>query len=411
MSFTRRSLAAAVVAALAPAAPAVAGGPPLPSEQSRSGVASLDGADRYLAVTLGGKTAVLAQRAASGAVTSRLELAGRFGIPLVAYDSTGGGLSGDGRTLVLVRPRAGFPRRSTTFAVLSTHGRLRLRRVVRLRGDFSFDALSRDGRSLFLVNYVSPRDPTKYRVRVYDLARRRLDPKPIVDPREAPDEMNGFALSRATSADGRWAYTLYQGTDGKPFIHALDTRDRKAVCIDLDDPALARGDAFELRLTLAGARLDVRRRSALLATVDTATLRVRSGPAAVAEARAQQATGDPAGPHLRWPAVALALLGAGLVAGLALRRRARPRAEPAAALAAHDSSKRLPGKRFEPRSSADGWAEAEAIDDEAVAQAAVADDERVAAELREHGAHDARAREDDLGAGGLQPDDRAPLVR
>ena len=100
-------------------------------------------------MTLGGRTEVLAQRAATGDVTSRLQLRGRFGIPLVAYDATAGGVSTDGRTLVLIRPRAGFPRRTTTFAVLSTHRWLRLRKTLRLAGDFSYDALSPDGRLLF----------------------------------------------------------------------------------------------------------------------------------------------------------------------------------------------------------------------------------------------------------------------
>ncbi len=328
MSSGRRSLAGAAVAALAfaiSAGPAAADGLPLPVEESPSGVVSADGASRYLTVTLGGRTAILAQRTETGDVARRTELAGRFGIPLVAYDSTAGGLSGDGRTLVLINPRRGFPRRTTTFAVFSTGPRsLRLRRILRLPGDFSYDALSPDGRSLFLINYISRTDPTKYRVRVYDLERNRLDPKPIVDPREAPDEMNGFALSRVTSTDGRWAYTLYQGTDGKPFIHALDTRDRKAVCIDLDDPALlSSGNSFELRLLSAarGTRLDVRRGGALLATVDTATFRVRSGAAAVRAARPEVVDNNAAGPHLEWPALAAALLGAGALLRLAVRRR------------------------------------------------------------------------------------------
>ncbi len=326
MSFTRSPLACVAAAALvlvAGAATAHADGLPLPVEESPNGVASSDGASRYLTVTLGQRTAILAQRTKTGDVRSRTELPGRFGIPLVAYDSSAGGLSADGRTLVLIKPRSGFPRRTTTFAVFTAGPRpLRLRRILRLRGDFSYDALSRDGRSLFLINYVSATDPTKYRVRVYDLARNRLDPKPIVDPREAPDEMNGFALSRATSRDGRWAYTLYQGSGGEPFIHALDTRDRKAVCIDLHDPALATGNPFELRLLAAarGARLDVRRRGALLATVDTATFRVRSGPAAVAAARPAVADNNAPGPHLLWPALGLALLGGVALLRLVLRR-------------------------------------------------------------------------------------------
>jgi len=332
MTSARRSLAGAAAAALAlaaPAATAAADGLPLPVEESPSGVASPDGATRYLTVTLGGRTAVLAQKAKTGAVTSRFELRGRFGIPLVAYDSTAGGISGDGRTLVLIRPRAGFPRRSTTFAIFSTGRRLRLsrRRTISLPGDFSYDALSRDGRSLFLINYLSPTDPTRYRVRVYDLVRDRLEPKAIVDPREEPDEMNGFPLSRVMSRDSRWAYTLYQGTAGKPFIHALDTRDRKAVCIDLDDPALAGGNPYDLRLLAGGrgTRLDVRRNGALLATVDTATFRVLSGPAAARAVRAAAdadaaAAGNGPGPSMLWPAIGAALLALALLLRFAARR-------------------------------------------------------------------------------------------
>ena len=45
--------------------------------------------------------------------------------------------------------------------------------------------------------------------------------------------MNGLPMNRATSAGGRWEYTLYDAPE-HPFIHALDTEGRKAFCIDLD---------------------------------------------------------------------------------------------------------------------------------------------------------------------------------
>ena len=320
-SRARTGAAVAALAFAAQAAPAAADGLPLPVEDSPSGVRASDGSARYLSVTLAGRTAVLAQEAAGGAITSRADLRGRFTVPLVAYDSSAGGISGDGRTLVLIRPRASFPRTSTTFAVMTAKPRLRLRRVVRLRGDFSYDALSPDGRALFLINYIAPRDPTRYRVRVYDLARRRLDPAPVVDPREPPDDMSGLAVTRAASADGRWAYTLYarQGAE-PPFVHALDTRDRRAACIDLDGSAPAGVNPYELRLAVAagGRRLDVRGRRGLLATVDTTTLRVRAGPAAGAAAAAGDGSGTP------WPApVALALLAAAILALRSARRRRR----------------------------------------------------------------------------------------
>jgi hypothetical protein len=206
---------------------------------------------------------------------------------------------------------------------------------VRLHGDFSYDALSPDGRALFLINYISPTDPRKYRVRVYDLVRDRLDPKPVVDPRERPDEMNGLPVTRVSSPDGRWAYTLYDGAGKHPFIHALDTRDAKAFCVDLDGHAFA-GNSYDLRLAVAaaGARLDIRRKGALVAILDTATFRVRHPPAG----RLPHAgAGDSLGPWVLWPA-----LSATLFASILLARRIRRRRAPIATGARDGPADSLP---------------------------------------------------------------------
>ena len=45
--------------------------------------------------------------------------------------------------------------------------------------------------------------------------------------------MAGSPVTRTTSADGRWVYTLYQKPSGEQFIHALDTVGAAAYCIDL----------------------------------------------------------------------------------------------------------------------------------------------------------------------------------
>jgi hypothetical protein len=112
-------------------------------------------------------------------------------------------------------------------------------------------------------------------VRVYDLAAGRLLPEPIVDPDEASEPMRGYPITRAVSPDGRWAYTLYDGAGEHPFVHALDTVGRSAVCVDLD--ALAgRDDLFELRLDVAegGATFAVLDGTRPLAVVDTGTFAV-----------------------------------------------------------------------------------------------------------------------------------------
>ena len=113
-------------------------------------------------------------------------------------------------------------------------------------------------------------------MRAFDLDTGRLLAQPIVDPREPDEQMRGYPITRATSPDGRWVYTLYDGAVSHPFVHALDTVGREAVCIDLDALAGAR-DLYDLRLDLAGGggrNLVVRGGDeAVLATIDLATHR------------------------------------------------------------------------------------------------------------------------------------------
>ena len=207
-----------------------------------------------------------------GRVPGSVQLQGRFAIPAVAFDGSAGGLSADGRTLVLLRPRLRFPQARTTFAILDA-SRLRLRTTVTLRGDFSFDAISPDGSRLYFIQYLSPRDVNRYRVRAYDVATGRLLARPIVDPNERGPAMRGYPLTRAASPDGRWAYTLYDGAGVHPFVHALDTATGTAHCIDLEALAAYR-ELYEVRLRVDGDKLVVRAPERPLAVVDTRTFRV-----------------------------------------------------------------------------------------------------------------------------------------
>jgi hypothetical protein len=246
---------------------------------------------------------------------------GRFTIPVVAYDGSAAGLSADGKTLVLLRPRARFPRAQTTFAVLGAE-RLRLRETIKLRGDFSFDALSPDGSLLYLVEYLSARDPSRYLVRLYDLRSGRLTPDPVIDPREVGDVMRGTPITRAASPDGRWAYTLYDGAGGHPFVHALDTSGRTARCIDLHGLA-GHPHLADLRLDVdpGGGAVTVLDGSERVAVIDARTFAVREP----VEPAARRAPASSDGPP--WGVLA-ALAGAAVLAltaslRFATRRRGR----------------------------------------------------------------------------------------
>lgn len=268
----RAALGLAFVAAGILAAGARADGlPVLGVDVGADGIAA--GAIRFVALPAPRRTLV-AQIATSDSRVLRFRyLRTRFTIPAVAYDGSADGLSADGKTLVLIQPRARFPRQTTAFAVLDAQA-LRLRETVRLRGDYSFDAISPDGRTMYLIHYLSADDPTVYEVRAYDLGRDRLLPEPIVDPYERGEEMRGNPITRAASPDGRWAYTLYDGAGGHPFVHALDTVGRTARCVDLHLLA-GRKDLNALRLRVSGATLAVDAAAGPVARLDTRTFRLR----------------------------------------------------------------------------------------------------------------------------------------
>ncbi len=154
------------------------------------GIATRSGDARYVTLPAGSSTVVARVNPAGGRVVASRLVPGRFTIPAVAYDGSAGGLSADGRTLVLIQPRVGFPRDRTPLMVVDAE-RLRPRTVIRLRGDFSFDAISPRGSLLYLIQYVNPSDPTRYLVRAYDLRAGRLLAKPRSATRASPERRCG----------------------------------------------------------------------------------------------------------------------------------------------------------------------------------------------------------------------------
>jgi len=267
------ALALAALALLAAPAATADGGPSPGAITGWDGVLAAGAGFRYVALWAGPSTAVAVVRTHGGRVVRTGLVRGTYGIPLVAYDGTAGGLSADGKTLVLATfvgpPSAGSVSR---FAVLATRT-LRPRALVVLRGSYSFDAISPDGTTLYLIQYVSQRNWTSYRVRAYDITARKLLRGAIVDRREPGEAMQGFPVTRASTRDGGWAYTLYGRDRGKAFVHALDTRHRAAHCIDLPWKV---GHGLGVRMRVVGTRLVLTKRptGAPLGSVDTTTFAV-----------------------------------------------------------------------------------------------------------------------------------------
>jgi hypothetical protein len=266
-----------LAAALGASAAAGDGGPAPGPMLGGSGVLSPSKGVRYVAFPSGRDTLVATVAVNGGRVGRWRIIRGGFGVPTVAFDGTTDGVSRDGKTLVLAswtpQPAPGVV---TRFAVLST-AHFGPRKIVKLRGAFSFDALSPDGKTLYVIEYLTSPDPLRYRVRAVDLVSGRLYPGQIVDRREPDEQMNGQPVSRAWTRDGGWAFTLYSRNAEEPFVHALDTRNRAARCIDL--PWRVRAEAiWSVRLGLSGdgRRIVVRQNGKRLAVIDTSTFAVRA---------------------------------------------------------------------------------------------------------------------------------------
>jgi hypothetical protein len=238
-------------------------------------VVSGDGQLRYTASRTAEGTVVRAVTRGKGAhVVGAARFDGLFGIPAVTSTGVAGGLSPDGHLLALAEPAtySGLRARSTFLLLRAPSLALRSRLV--LRGEYGFDTFSRDGRTLYLIQHTKTSDLVAYVVRAYDLVHNRLVPGAIVAKGES-ENMRGYPVSRATRTAGRWVYTLYTRMTGRPFVHALDTDNRTAICIDL--PARVQSNRIwetKLGLSRDGRKLVVRSDGAVVARVDTRSFRV-----------------------------------------------------------------------------------------------------------------------------------------
>jgi hypothetical protein len=210
---------------------------------------------------------------AAGAKGARSELnvrpLGERG-PLVQYDLTNasmrvalpaGMLSADGLRFAFVRLRklsfysvpgravsfdAQVPLHSTVeavapearYVVVRTGSQVRLvdglragvPRKVTLKRGFTVDAISPEGRWLYLIQH---KNGQQYAVRRLDLRTGALYPGALVEKGEQ-EQMAGTPAGAIQSWDGNWQFTLYvNGAHKTAFVHALSLNQSYTVCIDL----------------------------------------------------------------------------------------------------------------------------------------------------------------------------------
>lgn len=140
------------------------------------------------------------------------------------------GVSPNGRFAALTR--RGADRRATDVLVANVFGG-KVEHRLRLPGDFEVETISNDGERLFLIQHLETDGAPRYLVRLFDLSRNRLAPKPLRGAGE-PSVMAGLAWSGVGSPDGRWLLTLYLNTGRNvAFLHALDLVRSSPLCIFL----------------------------------------------------------------------------------------------------------------------------------------------------------------------------------
>jgi len=195
------------------------------------GTAAPDWSRYYTVTQLSGSARLSAIDPASGRTLAQTTIPADYTLPDFGYAGTSAGLSPNGQWLALTSQgkRAGGAVVSN-FLVGATSLSEPFTRV-QVDGNFSFDALSNDGKSLYLIQKMT--DPNHYQVRLYDIGAGSLVAQPVVDKREPNEPMEGIRGDSVADPNGNQVFTVYV-RDGGPFIHALPLLNQPfAWCVDL----------------------------------------------------------------------------------------------------------------------------------------------------------------------------------
>jgi len=199
---------------------------------------------RYWTVDSGDRTTVRALDPATGGEQLSFVIDGRWSVP-AAYGPAPSGLSANGKWMVLVAAPVAITGSGTfnRFAVVDLV-KQRIDHVVSANGDVGFDAVSDDGRNLYLVEHLVP--APHYVVRVASFNGAGLLGSLGQIKTADPEVMNGlYHASVAVGSD--WFLSLYSNPGHGPFIHALNTTQLYAQCIlNIPDVPVALRSAWSM---------------------------------------------------------------------------------------------------------------------------------------------------------------------
>jgi hypothetical protein len=186
----------------------------------------------------------------AGNQLAAIDLPSGYQLPQTTFDGRPGGLSQDGRWLVLNQfrspapvaaptagPAAGQPGLAqpparSSFLLVNTSTREITHRV-NFDGWYEYDAIDNSGHRLYLIHHFADQ-PAKYEVAKYDFTSGEMQ-SPIVEKTGKLRVMQGNRVSTLPDPNGHWQYSLYRGGLEGAFIHtlSLDSDFGTAWCVDL----------------------------------------------------------------------------------------------------------------------------------------------------------------------------------
>lgn len=256
-------------------------------------VVSGDGTRLVRAELTGGGTRLTNHRIADGSSVSGGLLTGQLAARATNPDGTLVALATVGEPGT--SPYRPGGRERTTIVVAGSAGQ---QHRVELPGNLEPEAFDSSGQALFVLDYLPPKAPDRYRVRVVDLATGELQPlltrvKSAVPP-GAEEEMRGEGRQAVYDTVTRQLFTLYThqpdhehtrdliagAREDAPhvhaFVHTLSLTERWAFCVDLPSP-FGEGPAAAHAITLdqpGGAVYVVDATSGTVATISPSGLTV-----------------------------------------------------------------------------------------------------------------------------------------
>jgi DNA-binding beta-propeller fold protein YncE len=188
----------------------------------------------------------------TGTVLNQIRLPGAYQLPPATMSGVPGGLSPDGRWLVLESfDQTSNSMVSATHLVVVDTSYAQKPKRIDLTGYYQFDAVNNEGTRVYLIEYVSD---SQYYVRFFNVGSSTLDPTIVFDKSDGSAAMAGTRLSGVASRDGQWLYSVYVRPDKSAFIHALSLESPIAFCIDLPGSGYSTNpDEFHWSLALNAA--------------------------------------------------------------------------------------------------------------------------------------------------------------